>query len=70
MPFRYPEYLKTSCYKDNLKFKMSIFNDKNISKSNNDKELEEYNLTEFKSEQEIEDKISPDNEFNNELVLL
>lgn len=70
MPFRYPEYLKTSCYKDNLKTEMSIFNDKNVSKSNNDIEIEEYNLTEFKSEQEIEDKISPDNEFNNELVLL
>ena len=70
MPFRYPEYLKTSCYKDNLKTEMSIFNDKNVSKSNNIIKIEENNLTEFKSEEENEDQISSDNEFNNELVLL
>ena len=44
MPFRYPEYLKTSCYKDNLKTEMIIFNDKNVSKSNNEIKIEENNL--------------------------
>ena len=48
MPFRYPEYLKTPCYKDNLKTVISISNDKNVSKSNDEIEIEEYNLTEFK----------------------
>ena len=45
MFFRYPEYLKTSCYQDNHKTEMSIFYDKNALKSENDIELEENNLT-------------------------
>ena len=70
MTFRYPEYLKTSCYKDNLKTEMSIFNDQNVSKSNNEIKIEENNLTEFKTEEENKDQISSDNKFNNELVIL
>ena len=69
MPFRYPEYLKTSCYKDNLKTEMSIFNDKNALKSENDIELEENNLIEYKSEENSEDPKSSDNEFNNSLLI-